>query len=338
MQLHLNEKRVLLTIAIPTFNRASYLELCLKQILKQIPMYEQKIEVLVSNNASTDNTESVVSSFRRCDFDIRYIRNERNIGAEANVIQCFDLARGDYVWVFGDDDILLDGALDKIFKVLENGQYGLIYLKSYSFDLDFVNQRPPLQEVSIDVYNNRDYFIKRVNYLLTFISSNICNKKLIRDEVNIHACVGTNLPQLSWVFLALIKATNHVVINEYLVAAKSNNSGGYELCRVFGANFNDIMLKFLECGFSEKWISIINNNLLCTFFPFHIVNRRAMNNSEDFSIMYPIFKYYYLFWFFVVPTIELPLLLARSYILAMQAVHKTAKTIIPRFDVKKYIS
>ena len=88
------------TIAIPTYNRADdYLKQTLKSALNQT--YEN-IEIIVSDNCSTDNTEAVVNSFN--DSRIRYFRQQENIGANNNFNFCLKQAKGEYFLLLLDDD------------------------------------------------------------------------------------------------------------------------------------------------------------------------------------------------------------------------------------------
>ncbi len=92
--------RPLVTIAIPTYNRADrFLRDAIEGALRQT---YPNIEVIVSDNCSTDDTEAVVRSYD--DERIRYFRQERNIGANNNFNFCLQQARGDYFLLFLDDD------------------------------------------------------------------------------------------------------------------------------------------------------------------------------------------------------------------------------------------
>jgi len=98
--------RPLVTIGIPTYNRASgRLGAALDCALDQT--YEN-IEIVVADNCSTDNTEEVVESYNND--KIQYIRHESNIGPINNFNSCLDYANGDYFLLFHDDD-----AIDKDF-------------------------------------------------------------------------------------------------------------------------------------------------------------------------------------------------------------------------------
>jgi glycosyltransferase involved in cell wall biosynthesis len=55
--------RPVLTIAVPTYNRAALLDLCLGRIIEQVRPYGDMVEVLVSNNAATDHTKDVIAKY-----------------------------------------------------------------------------------------------------------------------------------------------------------------------------------------------------------------------------------------------------------------------------------
>jgi glycosyltransferase involved in cell wall biosynthesis len=108
-----------LTIGIPTFNRYDKLYNTLEQILKQLSNFEylENLEILISNNASTDKTNFIVEDFNKlvtCSFNY-YIQAE-NIGFDRNVDFLFRKASGDFLWILSDDDILLENAITDVYK------------------------------------------------------------------------------------------------------------------------------------------------------------------------------------------------------------------------------
>jgi len=311
---------ILLTIAIPTYNRAKYLDQCLDHICRQLGEYKSIIELIVSNNNSEDETETVVSKYRSNGININYVKNFKNIGADRNFAQCFALATGKYVLILGDDDILLDGAIDRILAVLKAGEYGLIYLNSYGFNADYQLEMPRKRKTGTVIYTNQARFIERINYWITFASGNIVNKSLLDSDFNPAEFVGTNLVQLNWVLSAIFGAKENVVIEDYVVAFKSANTGGYQLCQVFGVNINRIFEAFVEKGINRKNFDVINRKLVQTFFPNLIVMQRKQSGgfnfeAEDyFKTLRQVFGRYLSFWFVTVPSIKLPVKLASLWI------------------------
>jgi glycosyltransferase involved in cell wall biosynthesis len=89
----------LVTIAIPTFNRAALLKGCVQAALSQT---YTNIEVLVSDNASTDDTQKVLREFN--DNRLRVVRQETNIGLYPNLNACVAAAKGEYFVLVCDDD------------------------------------------------------------------------------------------------------------------------------------------------------------------------------------------------------------------------------------------
>lgn len=106
----------LLTIAIPTYNRSKLLDICLQSIYTEIKSFKNNehclIKIYVSDNASSDDTPQIISShLLKAEVDFNSIRNDVNIGADRNVVQCYTSANTPYVWILGDDDLIVPGGL-----------------------------------------------------------------------------------------------------------------------------------------------------------------------------------------------------------------------------------
>jgi abequosyltransferase len=104
-----------LSICIPTFNRAKFIEETLESIL---PQMTDDCEVVVLDGASTDNTAQVVAGCaQHCD-RLRYVRQERNNGFDRDLDRVVELASGEYCWLMADDDLLKPGAVAAVLKTL----------------------------------------------------------------------------------------------------------------------------------------------------------------------------------------------------------------------------
>jgi glycosyltransferase involved in cell wall biosynthesis len=92
----------LVSIGMPTYNRADgYLPLALDSALAQD---YPNLEIIVSDNASTDGTEELVRS--KADSRVRYFRHEKSIGGTNNFNFCVEHARGAYFLLLHDDDLI----------------------------------------------------------------------------------------------------------------------------------------------------------------------------------------------------------------------------------------
>ena len=118
----------LLSMCITTYNRAAWLSVSLKQLMKLISPYCDVVELVVCDNASSDHTQSVADQYRGFTW-FRYFRNHVNVGMLGNLRETVHHARGRFVWILGDDDIVKPGALEKILSaILEHPTISLIYL------------------------------------------------------------------------------------------------------------------------------------------------------------------------------------------------------------------
>ncbi|MDB9446119.1 glycosyltransferase family 2 protein [Anabaena sp. CS-542/02] len=96
----------LLTIAIPTFNRATLLDKQLAWLHQEIKGCESECEILISDNCSTDNTQDIIKKWQPI-FTLSTFkphRNIENIGLMGNVIHCLKSSTTKYVWTISDDD------------------------------------------------------------------------------------------------------------------------------------------------------------------------------------------------------------------------------------------
>jgi len=118
----------LLSIAIPTYNRGAFLNEELECILPQLIQYRDDVEIVISDNCSTDNTQQVVKSISdKYAFPIDYKRLDKNIYFEDNFDAVVNRTNGKYIQMMGDDDILDNHFYDRIIPLLKSKNYGLIH-------------------------------------------------------------------------------------------------------------------------------------------------------------------------------------------------------------------
>ena len=112
---------LLLTIAIPTYNRGSLLKDALRTAITQVRSCKGEVELYVSDNASDDDTQAIVEEFLQDNSDIlRYHRHPKNIGSERNYAFAVAQAQSTYVCLLGDDDILFPSYVDEVLRLLRN--------------------------------------------------------------------------------------------------------------------------------------------------------------------------------------------------------------------------
>ena len=110
--------RPVLSICISTYNRADWLSINLKNLTHVSSNVKDSIEIIVCDNCSTDDTPHIVKPFLNHE-NFRYYRNSADIGMLGNLTQTASFARGDYVWLIGDDALLHKGALERVLDIIQ---------------------------------------------------------------------------------------------------------------------------------------------------------------------------------------------------------------------------
>jgi len=137
----------LVTIGIPTRNRASFLERAVRSALAQEAV---EIEVVVSDNASTDETADLCTALERADARLRYVRQPADIGAEANFRAVLDAATTPLFMWLADDDWIDRGYVAACVAVLdEHPDHALVCGRGrYYREGSYAFSEPPVELVT----------------------------------------------------------------------------------------------------------------------------------------------------------------------------------------------
>jgi glycosyltransferase involved in cell wall biosynthesis len=99
------------TISIPTYNGATYLEECLNSVLAQT---FTDFEILIVDDQSSDATFNIAQEYAAKDARICVLRNEKNLGLVGNWNRCFELAQGEWIKFVFQDDLIAPTCLEKM--------------------------------------------------------------------------------------------------------------------------------------------------------------------------------------------------------------------------------
>lgn len=112
-----------LSICIATFGRARFIGETLDSILPQLA---REVEVVVVDGASPDDTAGAVARHAGGHPGVRYHREPKNSGVDADYDKAVAYARGDYCWLMTDDDVLAPGAVARVLSELASGPDAII--------------------------------------------------------------------------------------------------------------------------------------------------------------------------------------------------------------------
>jgi abequosyltransferase len=307
-----------LSICIPTYNRSKYLQECLISILSSAQGKEQQIEVIISDNASTDSTINVVRTFQKHHPWIHYQRNDINIGAERNFIAVSTAAKGEYIWIFGDDDKMEREAIERVLASIQCG-YGLIIFNYSIWDKNFSvrNKMDGLHIGKDQFFEDPNELMKHFSFHLGYISSVIIKKtnffKLSYHEYETFIDYG--FPFMYSVYTGVAnKNCRAKYISTPIVCNRSGNSGGYDWHKYFVAGSSLIFDALALKGYSNNAVRSAKHNVLRNSVLLNFVYVKLHDEQSIYKVFCMLFKYYkmdWLFWFGCLPLFISPVFIVR---------------------------
>ncbi|HMQ55971.1 MAG TPA: glycosyltransferase [Anaerolineae bacterium] len=120
------------SLCLPTYNGAAYLAEAIRSVLAQT---FTDFEFIIVDDQSTDESATIARSFN--DRRVTFHQNPTRLGLVENWNRCLDLARGEYVCIFHQDDVMLPHNLAaKVEALAQNPAAGLVYSNVYLIDAD----------------------------------------------------------------------------------------------------------------------------------------------------------------------------------------------------------
>lgn len=277
------ENAKLLSLCIPTYNRCKLLE---EQIIRltSLPLEVlDQIEIIISDNCSDDETEQIVENYISKGFNCKYFKNPYNLGMDGNFVSCFRKATGKYVWLLGDDDIIIEKGFEELLRFIREGDYGLVHISQKNEE-----------NKSYVIYHDDELFCREISYWSTFISANIVRTKYV-SYVDFDKYMGTWFTLMPLYIMSLHnEPLNSVVYYKVFGAPRDGKrNGGYNLFEVFVENYLSIWKESLEKGIINNFTyEFLKKDLykekLVGCIIFYLILKRESNFTLDraWSILY----------------------------------------------------
>jgi abequosyltransferase len=178
-----------LSIVIPTRNRAEYLELCLARL---VPIAaEFGLNVRVFDNASIDDTPAVAKAWVARYEHLVYIRNESNLGADANFEKALKMPTSKFVWLLGDTYELTRHCIEH--------QLQLIASSGTKLDAVVYNVLGRVDSIESKEYQDADALLAELGWHMTCMSALVFSSRLLA-QANFARYRGTNFLQTGIIF------------------------------------------------------------------------------------------------------------------------------------------
>lgn len=280
----------LLSICIPVYNGSKYLSFNLNIILKQIidNKYEDIIEILISDNASIDNTQEIIQTYlNQYPNIIRYNRNSTNLLYDNNVLKLCKLARGKYIHFLGNDDFYTDNGIERILNEIQLNDYSVLICSNNWF---YENDKITRNRDSCDhLYNtnkiidNLDEFVTFATYRLWCLSDIIVktayiqnineNFSNIKDWIHVTIALYSALQKNSYFYFS--------DLNPILTIRLQNQNWLNDRSNEIYLNNLKTFCNATEYGYKKKHIEYFKD-----IFIKHVFKRKIRTNSITQKIYY----------------------------------------------------
>ena len=240
-----------LSICIPTYNRAALLRETLENVIAQAT---NEVEIVVSDNASPDNTEEIVRGFQKRFPRLTYFRQSENRGADRNYLNAVACAQGEYCWLLGDDDLLEDGAIACLLEKYLSRPVDFVQLSVTAYDV----RMETVTERSIDkleVYEDL-YTTDTLSFFARFFQESYLSVFVVKREkwnsVDPAKYIGTGLTYLAIVYEYLQPQSPVQFVAQPLVKYRGGNASwsGSTLDVVVGH------MNFVLASLPERYASV----------------------------------------------------------------------------------
>lgn len=223
-----------LSIAIPVYNFANFLPETLDSILDQNEVNE--IEIVILDGASTDETPSLIASYKKRFTNLKYIRRSVRGGIDRDMAEAVASSSGDYVWLFSGDDWILPGALGKLLARIDYkaSLYLTRHLEWRDYEQDWVVW-PTVEAEEAEVFDlsnsraRKDYFSRAQNTeaFFSFIGGIVVHRELWQSISINEVFVGSCWAHSARLFELMPRGLTVCVLNEaYLKRRPDNDSFG----------------------------------------------------------------------------------------------------------------
>jgi glycosyltransferase involved in cell wall biosynthesis len=169
----------LISIVIPSNNRTELLDAAIMSIITE-PIWNTDFELCISDNSKGNETENLICTKYSGNSQIVYRRSLDATSLDENVNMAISMARGEYVWIFGDDDLIAENFLADLLIYLKKSSPDIIILNSSSFfeQGQVEASRNALDKLKVYGPNDDDLFLAEQGGYITYVPSIVIRKNL----------------------------------------------------------------------------------------------------------------------------------------------------------------
>lgn len=159
----------LLTLIIPTYNRATVLDRNLAHIVELQNKYD--FHVILCNNGSNDNAEEIINKWKDSIMNLKLITHKTNIGYGKNIISGIKSCDTRYFWIIGNKNYITDDNMGKVLECISYQPDAIVVNANLRYDLP--NK----------IYTDNNEIIIDLGWRLSHLSSMIFKRELVNEDL-----------------------------------------------------------------------------------------------------------------------------------------------------------
>ncbi len=301
-------KEPLLSICIATLNRANFIGQTLNSIVSQMT---EDVEIVIVDGASVDATPDIVAEYQSKYPQIKYVRLTKKGGVDRDYDKAVRSAIGEYCWLFSDDDILAQGALESVLNLVSSKkpQAILVNASVWNQDLSVKLQERRLEGEIREYYErstSTQFFIDTVMFA-TFIGCVVVKKDFWLKNFS-ERFLGSEFIHLGILYNSPLEGEVHILSNPLIRIRYGIASWKSRQFRIWLVQFPDLINSFewLPRSTRRKYIPISIFGAFKQVMKFRASG--ALNVSSVFRSIFPLkcsnwIKFWSLIFLFVPQTI-----------------------------------
>jgi len=247
----------------------------------------ESVEIIIRDDSKDNKSKLVVDKYLH-KMDIQYYHLKPN-GVDVAVQYVVKKAKGEYIWIFGDDVLELDAFKKVKIQLKDFGNLDFIYLNSSNLNKD----QASIKERNNIATDNKDEFLTLIKNQLGFISALIFKKEIIKTAViNDETVVGTHWIMLYSALFTIVHGERFLYLSDIYFYSDDNKPAGvqrwYDCYEVHAIRFAREVVKFEDDFSPGKIRSLISFQFNLSWKA--VLIERALGFHEGFASHTPKFK------------------------------------------------
>ena len=253
--------KYILSICIPTYNRPQKLSEALNSVMPQL---DARMEIVIRDDSSNEETKKVVQKFKKkYSIRIQYFKGKK-IGLDAANLFLLKKSKGTFFWCLSDDDLLIDGGINKAINIIQNFSTVNFIWANFGFN--------DLKTLAIDredgLFRDRNEVISLLGPNIGLLSTYILRREIAitgldYGEKNVH---GFSFASTAVVFWVLSKPGDSYFLRGPYILCKPTSIEEFKTIKedkimreyflIYGVYFHDALYG-LRASFDKKAVKIM---------------------------------------------------------------------------------